>query len=59
LTQRCQVYEEGDLAADALAGVFPELAGVAAVDDVAVTALCDQPAGAIQSGVTPATKAAP
>jgi hypothetical protein len=48
LTERCQVYRAGEVAANALATSFPELAGLAAVDDAAVTALCDQPAGALQ-----------
>ena len=48
LTDRCEVYRAGETAADALAASFPELAGLAAVDDAAVKTLCDQPSGALQ-----------
>ena len=48
LAQRCQLYKTGDVAADALAATFPELAGVAAIDDAAVKGLCGQPAGSVQ-----------
>ncbi|MEI7606241.1 MAG: hypothetical protein WCJ64_02535 [Rhodospirillaceae bacterium] len=48
LEQRCEVYRAGETAADALAASFPELTGLAAVDDAAVKALCDQPSGALQ-----------
>ncbi len=48
LDQRCQIYLSGDVAANALAASFPELAGLAAVDDVAVKVLCKQPSGALQ-----------
>ena len=44
LADRCEVYRAGDTAANALAASFPELAGLAAVDDAAVKALCGQPA---------------
>ncbi len=46
LADRCEVYRAGDTAANALAASFPELAGLAAVDDAAVKALCGQPAPA-------------
>ena len=48
LDQRCEVYRAGDVAANALAASFPELAGLAAVDDAAVKTLCKQPSGALQ-----------
>ena len=48
LDQRCQIYLSGDVAANALAASFPELAGLAAVDDAAVKVLCKQPSGALQ-----------
>ena len=48
LTDRCEVYRAGETAADALAASFPELAGLAAIDDAAVKALCEQPSGALQ-----------
>ena len=48
LEQRCEVYRAGETAADALAASFPELAGLAAVDDAAVKALCKEPSGALQ-----------
>ena len=48
LTERCQVYRAGAVTSNALADSFPELAGLAAVDDAAVKTLCDQPAGALQ-----------
>jgi hypothetical protein len=40
LAERCAAYQAGEVAADALATAFPELAGAAALDDAAVTALC-------------------
>ena len=46
LANRCQGYLVGDVAANVLAASFPELAGLAAVDDAAVRTLCAQPAGA-------------
>ena len=46
LSDRCEVYRAGDTAANALAASFQELAGLAAVDDAAVKALCGQPAPA-------------
>ena len=48
LEQRCAVYRAGEATAATLAVSFPELAGLAAVDEAAVKALCDQPAGALQ-----------
>ena len=48
LDERCQIYLSGDVAANALAASFPELAGLAAVDDVAVKGWCKQPSGALQ-----------
>jgi len=44
LAERCDAYRAGGVAANALAASFPELAGLAAVDDAAVKALCGQPA---------------
>ena len=46
LEQRCKVYRAGEATAATLATSFPELAGLAAVDEAAVKALCDQPAPA-------------
>ena len=43
LEQRCKVYRAGEATAATLAISFPELAGLAAVDEAAVKALCDQP----------------
>ena len=40
LAQRCAWYQSGQIAADAAATAFPELAGAAAVDDAAVKAIC-------------------
>ena len=48
LDQRCELYRAGDTAANALAASFPELEGLAAVDDAAVKALCKEPSGALQ-----------
>ena len=48
LADRCKLYLAGDVTASALATSFPELAGLAAVDDAAVKALCETPAGALQ-----------
>ena len=44
LAERCKLYRAGDLAIDGLATLFPELVGLAAVDDAAIKAVCGQPA---------------
>ncbi len=48
LADRCKLYRAGDVTASVLATSFPELSGLAAVDDAAVKALCETPAGALQ-----------
>ena len=48
LADRCTLYRAGDVTTSVLATSFPELSGLAAVDDAAVKALCDQPSGALQ-----------
>ncbi len=48
LEERCRLYLAGDQTVNVLAASFPELAGLAAVDDAAVKTLCKQPSGALQ-----------
>lgn len=42
LAERCRLYRTGNLAVDLLTVSFPELTGLAAVDDAAVRVLCAQ-----------------
>ncbi len=48
LADRCKLYRAGDVTASVLAASFPELAGLVAIDEAAVKALCETPAGALQ-----------
>ena len=48
VADRCKLSRAGDVTTSVLAISFPELSGLAAVDDAAVKALCDQPSGALQ-----------
>ena len=53
LTERCRIYQAGDLTANALALSFPELGALAAIDDAAVKALCASPATVKPATVSP------
>ena len=48
LEERCRLYLAGDQTVNVLAASFPELEGLAAIDDAAVKTLCKEPSGALQ-----------